>query len=158
MEPRSTLELDLCWRNAMGQAATASYPKEACGILIGARLEAGWRVIDIVDAPNTSSQDQTRFFDIDPKILFEVYRSVRAAEDGRKVIGFYHSHPLSTAVPSAYDRLQAHEAGKVWVILGGRGALMDQAPSLNVVPSTWDIQAWVSGQAANADFQSVVIR
>lgn len=149
MEPRSTLILDLCWRDAMERAATVAFPNEACGLLIGLHTEAGWRVIDVVDAPNITAKDPTQFFEIDPKALFEAHRGARAAKDGRDVIGFYHSHPTSEAVPSEFDQLQAHEAGKVWVILGGRDGSGE--------PSTWDVKAWVSGQTVGAAFQSVEI-
>ncbi|MBV1933870.1 MAG: M67 family metallopeptidase [Parvibaculaceae bacterium] len=133
----------------MERAATAAFPNEACGLLIGLRTEAGWRVIDVVDAPNITSKDPTRFFEIDPKALFETLRGVRAAKDGREVIGFFHSHPASPAVPSEFDQLQAHEAGKVWVILGGRDGRGESF--------AWTIRAWVSGQAVGAAFQSVEI-
>jgi len=133
----------------MERAATAAFPNEACGLLIGLRTEAGWRVIDVVDAPNMTSKDPTRFFEIDPKALFEAYRGARAAKDGREVIGFFHSHPTSRAVPSESDQMQAHEAGKVWIILGGREGSGEL--------SGWTIRAWVSGQTVGAAFQSVEI-
>ena len=161
METVPTLTLDLSCHEAMERAATASFPNEACGILIGERTAVGWRVVEIVEALNISQKDPTRFFEIDPKALFEAHRSVRAAEVTREVIGYFHSHPHSTAVPSAFDRSQAHEAGKVWVILGGCDALgekMDHAAlALKSAPSIWDLKAWVSGQVSGAEFEPVAI-
>lgn len=149
MEARAILTLDPRWRTVMERAATVAFPNEACGLLIGLRTEAGWRVIDVVDAPNITSKDPTQFFEIEPKALFEAHRGARAAKDGREVIGVYHSHPTSQAVPSAFDQMQAHEAGKVWVILGR----CDRSGG----PSAWDIKAWVSGRTVGAAFQSVEI-
>ncbi len=160
MEARVSLTLGPRWAEAMERAATAAFPHEACGLLIGLRTEAGWRVIDVVDAPNMTSKDPTRFFEIDPKALFEVHRGARAAQDGREVIGFYHSHPTSQAVPSESDQMQAHEAGKVWVILGGldgSGEPIGQAAPLGGGPSAWSIRAWMSGQTVGGAFQSVEI-
>lgn len=160
MEPRPTLTLDVCWRIAMERAAAASFPNEACGILIGVQSEDGWRVVDVLDARNTSSKDPTQFFEIDPKALFEAHRAVRVAEDARKVVGYYHSHPTSEAVPSAYDRAQAHEADKVWVILGGHdasGQVVDQTSPVKDASSIWDIKAWVSGHSSALGFGPVVI-
>lgn len=160
MEVRVALTLDPRWANVMERVATAAFPNEACGLLIGWRTEAGWRVIDVVDAPNITSKDPTRFFEIDPKALFEAHRGARVAKDGREVIGFFHSHPTSQAVPSEFDAQRAHEAGKVWVILGGRDGndeLMGQAAPLGGGPSAWDIKAWVSGQTVGAAFQPIEI-
>lgn len=161
MERGLTLTLDLSCHEAMERAATAPFPNEACGILMGMRTATGWRVVEVREALNISPKDPTRFFEIDPKALFEAHRSVRAAEDTREVIGYFHSHPHSRAVPSAFDRVKAYEAGKVWVILGGCDVLgepMDHAAlASKSAPSVWDVKAWVSGRVSGAEFEPVAI-
>lgn len=161
MEVAATLILDVCWRGAMEKAAAAAFPNEACGILMGQRTPTGWQVCDVIDTLNTSPKDQTQFFEIDPKALFEAHRRARAAQDAQEVIGFYHSHPSSQAVPSRFDREHAFEAGKVWVILGGRDEAQGpvEGPSAdNSPPATWDMRAWMSGLVVDAVFRPVTIR
>lgn len=161
MEAAATLILDAYWRGAMERAAAAAFPNEACGILMGQRTPTGWRVCDVIDALNTSPKDQTQFFEIDPKALFDAHRRARATEDAQEVIGFYHSHPSSQAVPSIFDREQAFEAGKVWVILGGHDEAHRQVerPSLGSSPPTiWDMRAWMSGPVVGGAFRPVTIR
>ena len=78
------------------------YPYECCGLLIG-RFEAGAKVVretyPISNAREESAK-RNRFL-ITPEELMrgEGYALGKDLE----VVGFYHSHPDSPAVPSQYD-------------------------------------------------------
>ena len=80
--------------------ARETAPHECCGLLIG----SGDVVERIVRAANADSRP-TRYL-IDPADHFSAIRFAR--EDGLDVIGAYHSHPASAAIPSPTDIAEAH--------------------------------------------------
>jgi proteasome lid subunit RPN8/RPN11 len=75
-------------------------PRECCGLLIG----TGESVVRSARARNIEAR-ATRF-SIDPEDHFKAIRGARA--EGLEVIGAYHSHPASAAVPSATDIAEAN--------------------------------------------------
>ena len=87
--------------------AAETTPCEACGLVIG----AGDMVARAVRARNLAPAE-TRY-EIAPEDHFAAMRAARA--DGLDVIGAYHSHPATAAVPSPTDRAAAF-AGFVFVI------------------------------------------
>lgn len=91
--------------------ARAAYPNECCGLLFGAAdLVAGHR-----PAANIHPTPQTHF-EIDPRVLIDAHRAMR--NGGPRVAGYYHSHPLGPAKPSATDRALAAQDGMIWAIAG----------------------------------------
>ncbi len=86
--------------------ARARYPAECCGILIGEGGGAGRRVriVEVVAAANMERRRPDRYA-IDPRALLAAHK--RAREEGRAVVGYYHSHPERSAVPSEVDRASA---------------------------------------------------
>ncbi len=98
---------------AMRAHAAAAHPLEACGILLGegARITAARAAANVHPAPQTH-------FEIDPQTLIDAHRAARAG-GGAQVIGYYHSHPVGAAAPSATDRACAAGDGRVWAILAG---------------------------------------
>ncbi len=74
-------------------------PREACGLLVG----AGAVVTRVVPTAN-ADQSATRYT-IPPEAHLAAIRAARA--EGLDVIGAYHSHPRSAAVPSATDTAEA---------------------------------------------------
>ncbi len=97
---------------AMRFAADAAHPQEACGILLGEgrRITAACETANVHPAPATH-------FEIDPQALIDAHRAARAG--GAQVIGYFHSHPVGAAAPSATDRACAAGGGMVWAILAG---------------------------------------
>jgi len=83
---------------AMRAHGANTYPDECCGALLG---PASGDVAEAFALPNEHSGERRRRFLIGP----DEYRLAekRAAETGRELIGFYHSHPDHPAVPSAFD-------------------------------------------------------
>lgn len=93
-------------------AAAAVHPEEACGLLFGSEgLIDGWQLTRNV------AENREIMFEIDPAALFAALRAERAG--GRKLIGYWHSHPNGRAEPSRRDTELANVDGKIWVIVAG---------------------------------------
>ena len=78
------------------------YPYECCGLLLG-RFEAESKVVQEtypISNAREESAKRNRFL-IEPVELMRGERYAR--EHDLEVVGFYHSHPDSPAVPSQYD-------------------------------------------------------
>jgi proteasome lid subunit RPN8/RPN11 len=80
---------------ALEAHARAERPRECCGVLIGVR----GRLLEARPAANLS--DDPNRYELDPRTHVRAMRDTRGT--GREVVGFYHSHPHSAAVPSATD-------------------------------------------------------
>jgi [CysO sulfur-carrier protein]-S-L-cysteine hydrolase len=89
--------------------ARAEAPLECCGLLIGSADE----IDESVPAENVR-RSATRF-EIDPGAHFAAIRKARAA--GRSVVGAYHSHPASPAMPSETDVREANDSYLLHVIV-----------------------------------------
>jgi proteasome lid subunit RPN8/RPN11 len=89
----------ICIRRSAAEAlithARAEAPRECCGLLIG----QPWLVERVAPATNVRASDVS--FLVDPRDHFAAIRAARA--EGLSVIGGYHSHPRSEALPSATD-------------------------------------------------------
>ena len=78
------------------------YPYECCGLLLG-RYRADEKVVSEtypISNAREESAKRNRFL-IEPVELMRGERYAR--EHDLEVVGFYHSHPDSPAVPSKYD-------------------------------------------------------
>lgn len=84
-------------------------PDECCGLLIG----NGNRVTESHPARNKVASHNR--FQINPADHFVAIRKARAA--GLQVLGAYHSHPASPALPSPSDLAEASEGAPVMVIV-----------------------------------------
>jgi proteasome lid subunit RPN8/RPN11 len=85
-------------------------PEECCGVLLG----TADRIADVHPARNAAERPTARFV-IDPRDHFAAIRDGR--ERGLSVVGFYHSHPRSAAVPSETDRAEAAYPGHLFLIV-----------------------------------------
>jgi len=80
--------------------ARTAYPKECCGIMLGADGDA--RAVRVaIPCRNAYEGEQKDRFLIDPKDQVQADR--RAREQGLDVLGFFHSHPDCDAYFSATD-------------------------------------------------------
>lgn len=97
------------------QFARVSARQEICGILFGrdGRV-SGYR------AAKNVADDPCRHFEIDPAILIAAEREQR--EGRAPILGYYHSHPYGTVVPSVTDAESAAPDGRVWLIMNGEDA------------------------------------
>jgi proteasome lid subunit RPN8/RPN11 len=97
--------------------ARASRPRECCGLLLG----GNGRILEAVATRNLAESD-TRFL-VDPQGHIDARRAARAR--GLEVVGFYHSHPHSAAVPSPTDLAEAAYPRHLYLIVGLGGATPD---------------------------------
>ncbi len=104
-------------------AAAGAAPGEACGVLVG----TGDRVEAVVAVPNLATRPDR--FELDPDALFAVLTGAESA--GHEVLGTFHSHVRTAAVPSPVD-LEAWVPGWVSVVVGVDGR-----------PRAWDLVAGV---------------
>jgi len=110
------LRLAASVRDALIAHAEREAPNECCGLLIG----TGTSVTECHPARNkVASQNR---FQINPADHFVAIRRARAA--GLEVLGAYHSHPGSAAVPSPSDLAEASDGAPVMLIV----SLLPPAP------------------------------
>lgn len=78
------------------------YPYECCGLLLGRFASDGKTVTETFPISNAREESAKRNrFLITPEELMRGERYARSRN--LEVVGFYHSHPDSPAVPSKYD-------------------------------------------------------
>ena len=124
---------------SMQRHSEADYPREACGV-IGGRWAGDRRVAaELVPLVNARTDGARHRYLIPP----DAYRraEARLALDELDVIGVYHSHPDSSAVPSRFDRdnawprlsyailtVAAGRAGDVksWLLADDRAAFAEE--------------------------------
>jgi proteasome lid subunit RPN8/RPN11 len=98
--PRLQLALPPGGRPLLRLWAASAAPAEACGLLVGRRRGTEVQVCAIVPADNRLGAPDR--YEIDPA---QVLRADQVARDrGLEMVGAWHSHPDSAAVPSATDR------------------------------------------------------
>ena len=95
----------------------ANRPYEACGVLIGS-MDGSLAHVEKALPVKNSKRTRTSF-ELDPK---EHYNSWNDAEkSGKQIIGVYHTHPVSSAIPSLWDRETMQNDNSVWLIAGTDG-------------------------------------
>lgn len=110
-----TLRLPDRLRAQMERHATATYPDEGCGLLLGHLIEGEIRVSDVRTVDNAREDSRRNRYAIDPA---DVLAAEREAEStGLDLVGFFHSHPDAPAEPSATDLAQASWPGFAYVIV-----------------------------------------
>ena len=108
--------------DAMVSHAEATFPKECCGVMVG----ADGLVHQAVALPNTYTGPQEDFFVMDPKDLHRVDREAR--ERGLDVLGVFHSHPNCDAYFSKRD-LEHSCPWFSYVVLSVKNGRFDHANS-----------------------------
>lgn len=101
-----------CVADLIQQAAADAAPREACGLLFG---EADLLVAASIEA--NVAEDPCARFEIAPEGLFAAIRAERGG--GRRIAGYWHSHPSGDAQPSMTDAAMAAPDGKLWLIAAG---------------------------------------
>jgi proteasome lid subunit RPN8/RPN11 len=110
-------------------------PREACGLLFGtAQAITDWQVAEnVADTPE-------RRFEIDPSALFAALRQERAG--GRRIIGYWHSHPGGDATPSITDAAMAQPDGKLWLIVAGQVVTLWRAAESGTLHGRFAPMVW----------------
>ncbi len=85
----------------------ASYPFEACGVMIGRGGRRTIAVEDVFHARNLNTERARDRFLLDPEDHLAADRVAR--KRGLEVVGFWHSHPDHPARPSSTDLETAWE-------------------------------------------------
>lgn len=113
MTPPPALVLPADLARAMARLAEAAAPAEACGLLLG----GPGRVAALAPSANLAAEMDA--FEIDTALHLRLARQGRGT--ARAVVGVWHSHPRSPAVPSARDIAGAWDPALVWLITGADG-------------------------------------
>jgi proteasome lid subunit RPN8/RPN11 len=88
--------------NEICEHGVRDYPYECCGLLLGRFSEEAKVVNETYAISNAREESAKRNrFLITPEELMKGERYARGKD--LEVVGFYHSHPDSPAVPSQYD-------------------------------------------------------
>ncbi|PKN17684.1 MAG: hypothetical protein CVU71_14730 [Deltaproteobacteria bacterium HGW-Deltaproteobacteria-6] len=104
-------------------------PIEACGYLGG----MDDRITAIYEMKNIDGRED--HFSFEPQEQFAAHKKARQA--GLKIIGVYHSHPVTPARPSVEDIALAYDPSALYVII----SLLDDRP---VVKGFWIKQGKVN--------------
>lgn len=100
------------------------YPYECCGLLLGRFREDGKVVHETYPISNAREESAKRNrFLITPEELMKGERYARSRD--LEVVGFYHSHPDSPAVPSKYDLDHAWPTYSYIIVSTGEGQSSD---------------------------------
>jgi proteasome lid subunit RPN8/RPN11 len=92
-------------------------PYEACGVLIGTIDGMTAHVEKARSIRNVKRTD--RSFEFDPKEHFNAWNE--AGKNGKEIIGVYHTHPVSCAMPSLWDKETMQNDTSIWFIAGADG-------------------------------------
>ncbi|MFC6836885.1 desampylase [Halomarina ordinaria] len=107
-------ELARATRAALLDHASEGAPEEVCGVLGGVVEEESIRATTHVPVENVARTPETRY-ELDPAAQLAAME--RIEDEGRAVVGFYHSHPRGPTGPSATDAAQATWPGMRYVIV-----------------------------------------
>lgn len=99
------------------QELDSNKPYEACGVLIGNINGSTANVENVFPIRNVLRT--RRSFELDPEQFYKVWND--AMKKGTDIVGVYHTHPQSCAVPSQWDRETMENAPSVWLIAGVDG-------------------------------------
>jgi proteasome lid subunit RPN8/RPN11 len=94
-----TIRLPTAVRAKVVDHAREGDPREVCGVLAGERGD-GYRVDHAIRTRNAADRPRVAY-EIPPEELLAVVSAVE--DEGRDVVGFYHSHPTGPTEPSATD-------------------------------------------------------
>lgn len=104
---------------------------EACGLLLGVRAGPRARVVAARPARNLAA-DPARGYLLDPG---DWLAASRAAELARlDLVGYYHSHPDGSGVPSAADLAGAWPDHYYLIVAGSPAAFLVQEGQARLVP------------------------
>lgn len=92
--------------DAINRHALTAYPRECCGVMAGTAGDDGKEVEVLWRLENHAPEEEAdRRYVIEPEAWMQL--EDKAAEEGRELIGIYHSHPDRPSEPSEFDRRHA---------------------------------------------------
>lgn len=124
------------------ELASAAYPHEGCGVLLGHFTADGASIVEATSGRNLNTERAHDRYLLDPADIIRADRDARAR--GLDVLGYWHSHPDHPAWPSQFDTDHAW-VDYVYLIIrtevGGAGdlngfTLTDEGGSFDQLPLT----------------------
>ena len=101
--------------NELVTHAVGQQPSESCAMLLGKKVDDDWNVKEVFHTENIDNS-QTNFT-ISPEDLLKGYQ---LAEKMRlELVGVFHSHPNSDAIPSSTDKKFMQNNPVPWIIFSG---------------------------------------
>ena len=95
--------------------AIEQQPSESCAMLFGKKVGDDWNVKEVFLTQNMDNS-QTNFT-ISPEELLKGYQI--AEKNQLEVVGIFHSHPNSDAIPSNTDKKFMQNNPVPWIIFSG---------------------------------------
>ena len=95
--------------------AISEQPSESCAMLFGKKVGDNWNVKEVFLTQNID--DSQTNFTISPEELLKGYQI--AEKNQLEVVGIFHSHPNSDAVPSSTDKKFMQNNPVPWIIFSG---------------------------------------
>ena len=95
--------------------AISEQPSESCAMLFGKKVGDNWNVKEVFLTQNIDGS-QTNFT-ISPEELLKGYQI--AEKNQLEVVGIFHSHPNSDAIPSNTDKKFMQNNPVPWIIFSG---------------------------------------
>lgn len=133
-----TVEISRCVVQLIQRGAAEAAPLEACGLLFGDD-----HAISEAETCANVAEEPAITFEIDPAALFAALRAERAG--GRRIAGYWHSHPSGHTSPSATDTAMAAPDGKLWLI-----AARNEIGAWRAGPDGFEPVRWTLNASAGA--------
>jgi proteasome lid subunit RPN8/RPN11 len=96
------IQLSEALLDGIRQHGAREFPCECCGAILG-DVDGQTRIArELRPLENVHEEGHERRYLVAPARMFELIQEERRT--GRKLLGFYHSHPDHPARPSGYDR------------------------------------------------------
>ena len=102
-------------KNELVTHAIEQQPSESCAMLLGEKIDGAWNVKEVFLTENID-KSQTNFT-ISPEELLKGYQL--AEKMNLELVGVFHSHPNSDAVPSSTDKKFMQNNPVPWIIFSG---------------------------------------
>ena len=95
--------------------AIEQQPNESCAMLLGKKVDNDWNVKEVFLTENIDNS-QTNFT-ISPEELLQGYQLAEKMQ--LELVGVFHSHPNSDAIPSSTDKKFMQNNPVPWIIFSG---------------------------------------
>ena len=102
-------------KNKLVTHAISEQPSESCAMLFGKKVGDNWNVKEVFLTQNID--DSQTNFTISPEELLKGYQI--AEKNQLEVVGIFHSHPNSDAIPSNTDKKFMQNNPVPWIIFSG---------------------------------------
>ena len=95
--------------------AIEQQPHESCAMLLGKKVDDAWNIKEVFLTQNIDNSQKN--FTISPEELLKGYQL--AEKMHLELVGIFHSHPNSDAIPSNTDKKFMQNNPVPWIIFSG---------------------------------------